>query len=121
MSLTVPQEALLKTISVMTRADTNIKQIEVEAVQEIVKEELGVEVTSAQVRMAANSEFIERKEIHKYLKSVCKQLTEDDCITIARALKKIILIDNDAHRREKDMFNRVADALKLTPADVALL
>lgn len=121
MSLTVPQEALLKTISVMTRADTNIKQVEVEAVQRIVSEELGIEITSAQVHMAANSEFIERKEIHKYLKSVRKELSNDDRIAIVRALKKIVLADDHAHSFEIDMFNNVAEALKLTPAELVLL
>ncbi len=121
MSLTVPQEALLKTIAVMTRADTNIKQIEVEAVQNIVKEELGIEITSAQVHMATKAEFIERREIHKYLKSVRKQLDDADRLRIVRALKKIVLIDDQAHPFEIDMFNNVAEALKLTPAELVLL
>lgn len=121
MSLTVPQEALLKTLAVMTRADSNIKQIEVEAVQEIVKAELGLDVTSAQVHMAANSEFIERREIDKYLKSVLKQLDLKDKILIAGTLKKIVLADGEAHAREIEMFNTVATTLKLTPAELVQL
>ncbi|MBT5074373.1 MAG: TerB family tellurite resistance protein [Kordiimonadaceae bacterium] len=121
MSLTVPQEALLKTLSVMTRADTNIQQIEVEAVQKIINDELGLSVTSAQVHMAANSEFIERREIDKYLKSVSKQLEQTDKITIVRCLKNIILSDGQAHSREIDMFNKVVDVLKLTPAELVLM
>jgi uncharacterized tellurite resistance protein B-like protein len=121
MSLTVPQEALLKTIAVMTRADTNIKQIEVEAVQEIMSEELGISVSSAQVHMAANAEFIEKLEIHKYLKSVAKHLDASDKQAIVRVLKKIVLADGEAHSFEIDMFNDVAGALKLTPAELAQL
>lgn len=121
MSLTVPQEALLKTLAVMTHADTNINKIEVEMVQEIMNEELGITVTSAQVHMAAQSEFIERREIHKYLKSVLKQLDMSDRKTIIRTLRKIVLADDHSHKREIDMFNKVAETLKLTPADLAQL
>lgn len=121
MSLTVPQEALLKTLAVMTHADTNINKIEVEAVQEIMKEELGIEVTSAQVHMAAQSEFIERREIHKYLKSVLKHLELSDKQLIIQTLKKIVLADDHSRKREIDMFNKVAETLKLTPAELVQL
>ncbi len=121
MSLTVPQEALLKTLSVMTRADTNVKQIEVEAVQEVMNDELGLSVTSAQVHMAAKAEFIERREIGKYLKSVLKQLDLADRKTIVRSLKKIVIADGHSHAREIEMFNNVATTLQLTPADLVQL
>lgn len=121
MSLTVPQEALLKTLAVMTRADTNIKQIEVEAVQEIMKEELGLSVSSAEVHMAANAEFIENREISKYLKSVLKHLTLSDKKTIIRNLKKIVLVDGQVDIHEIEMFNSVAETLNLTAADLVQL
>ena len=121
MSLSVPQEALLKTLAVMTRADTNVKQVEVEAVQKIINDELGLEVTSGQVHLAAKAEFIERREIDKYLKSVRKHLELEDKITIVRSLKKIVLADDHAHAREIEMFNKVATTLQLTPADLAQL
>lgn len=121
MSLSVPHEALLKTLAVMTRADTNVKQIEVEAVQKIIDEELGLTVTSGQVHLAAKAEFIERREIGKYLKSVLKQLDLEDKKTIVRSLKKIALADGHAHAREIEMFNKVATTLQLTPADLVQL
>lgn len=121
MSLSVPQEALLKTLSVMTRADTNVKQIEVEAVQKIMNEELGLTVTSAQVHLSAKAEFIEKREIDKYLKSVLKQLDLSDKKTIVRSLKKIVLADGRSHAREIEMFNKVATTLQLTPADLVQL
>lgn len=121
MSLTVPQEALLKTLAVMTRADTNIKKIEVEAVQEIMNEELGLSITSSQVHMAAQSEFIEKREIDKYLKSVLKHLELSDKKTIIHALKKIVIVDGQSHSREIDLFNKVAETLKLSPADLVQL
>lgn len=121
MSLSVPAEALLKTLSVMTRADTNVQQIEVEAVQKIMEEELGLKITSAQVHIAAKAEYIERREIDKYLKSVVKQLELSDKKTIVRCLKKIVLSDGHSHAREIKMFNKVAAVLQLTPAELVLL
>ncbi len=121
MSLSIPQEALLKTLAAMTHADTNIQQIEVEAVQEIMKAELGVSVTSADVRMAAHAEFIENRQIHKYLKSVLSQLEMADKTLILRTLRKIVLIDGKVDPNEVEMFNNVAAALKLSAADLVQL
>ncbi len=56
-----------------------------------------------------------------FLKSVLKQLDLADKKTIARTLKKIVLVDGHTHKREIDMFNKVATTLKLTPADLVQL
>ncbi|GHF24102.1 hypothetical protein GCM10017044_18400 [Kordiimonas sediminis] len=121
MSLSVVEDATLKTLAVMTHADTNIRQVEVEKVQEIMKEELGVEVTSAEVRVAARYEFIEDRAIGKFLKSVVKKLSDDDKRLIMRSLIKVVKADDRTAEGEGQMFNEVAAALGLTPADIISL
>ena len=121
MSLSISEEALLKTLAVMTSADTNVMEIEVEEVQKIMQDTLGVTVTSADVRVAAKSEYIEDREIAKYLKSIVKKLNLADKKMIARTLRDVILADDHAHPGEVKMFNAVAAVLDLTPADLVLL
>lgn len=121
MTLTVPQEALLKTLSAMINADTNISPTEVKEVQRIMQEELGLEVSSADIHIAANSDFINKQEIHQYLKSVLKHLDLSNKKTIIRTLIKVIHIDGHSNSAERKMFNEVATALDLSPADLVLL
>lgn len=118
MSLSVEQEAMLKTLSVMTHIDTNIHPVEVEMVQNIMKEEMGIDVPSSDVYVAAKSEYIQDEDVDKYLKSVKKDLSDDCKKMIVRGLKKIILADGKAHSYEKTLFNKVCAALDLTAADV---
>lgn len=121
MSLTIAQEATLKTLAVMASADSNIQQVEVETVRQIMKDELGVELTSADVRVAAHDEFIEDRSIDKYVKAVVNKLTIEDKKLIARTLKSVILSDGAAHCFEVEMFNKVVTALKMTPAELVQL
>lgn len=121
MSLTLQQEAVLKTLSVMTHIDTNINPVEVDMVQNIMQEELGVEVSSSDVYVAAKSEYIENQDVDKYLKSVKSKLSADDAKLIVRSLKKVILADGKAHSYELKLFNKVCAALDLTPADIIQL
>jgi len=121
MALNIVEEAMLKTLAVMTRADAHVLQVEVDMVVDIMKEEMGVTLTSADVRVAAHSEFIEGREIEKYVKSVRKKLSLEDRKRITRTLKKVVLSDGDTHPFEVDMFNKVAKTLELTPAQLVQL
>ena len=121
MSLSISEEALLKTLAVMTSADTNVMEIEVEEVQKIMQDTLGVIVTSADVRVAAKSEYIEDRQIDKYLKSIVKKLNLADKKMIISTLKAVILADDKAHPGEVKMFNSIAAVLDLTPAELVLL
>ncbi|WND03653.1 TerB family tellurite resistance protein [Temperatibacter marinus] len=121
MSLTLQQEAVLKTISVMTHVDTNIHPVEVEMVQDIMKQDVGVEVESKDVYIAAKSEYIDDEDVDKYLKSIRKELGADDKALIIRSLKKVVLADGKAHSYELTLFNKVCAALEYTPADIIQL
>lgn len=118
-NLSVAQEALFKTLAVMTNADTNVQTVEVEIVQSIFKYETGIEVSEKDVRMAARSEFLEDRSISKYLSGVESKLSDDDKKTILKSLGEVIKADDDTRPREAAMFNDIIDALKISPSDVA--
>ena len=118
-NLSVAQEALFKTLAVMTNADTNVQPVEVEMVQQIFKDVTGIVLDDKEVHMASKSEFIEDRPIEKYLSSVEGKLNADDKILIMQSLAKIVKADDDTRPREAVMFDQAATALKMSPSDLA--
>jgi uncharacterized tellurite resistance protein B-like protein len=56
--------------------------------------------------------------LRKYLRSVGRQLSSEHRAKIARALADVIRSDTTINVLEIDFFNRVADALRVTPAEL---
>ena len=113
------REATLMTVSRATASDTNIKQIEVDTVRDIYQRVTGAEVSSADVRMAANSKLYESAPLYRYLGRVAKVIDVRERVTIANALSEVILSDDHVSEAEVEFFNMVADALQLSPAELA--
>ena len=113
------QEALLKTLAVMTNADTNIAPGEVKMVQSVFKDATGIDVDSKAVQMEARSEFLEDRTIQKYLAGVENKLNQGDKKTIMQSLAKVIKADDDTRPREVAMFNDIAKALNVPASDLA--
>ena len=113
------KEAAIMTVARATASDMNIKQIEVETVQDIVSRVTREDISSADVRMAANSKLYETAPLEKYLAKVGKQLDVADQLIIVEALADVILSDKRISGAEVDFFNMVAGAFGLTPAQIA--
>jgi len=120
------KQALFKEAAIMTVAraratasDMNIKDIEVETVQGIVSRITREDITSADVRMAANSKLFESAPLDKYLAKAGAQLDVEDRLIIVRALAEVILSDKRISHAEVEFFNMVAGAFSLTPAELA--
>lgn len=113
------QEALLMTLARASSSDANIHAVEIEAIQEIIKRETGEELTEQDVRRAARTELYETVNLRKYLRSIQGQLNAENRLKIVRALADVINSDTTVSVLEIDFFNRVADALRITPAELA--
>ncbi len=111
-------EATLMILARATSSDSNINTREVETVQTIVKETTGEEVSSADVRLAANSRLYESAPLDRYLASTSKVLSFDQRLQIMNALVSVIKSDDIISNREIAFFNNVATAFGITPADV---
>ena len=111
-------EVLLMTLAQASNADANIHPEEIETIQQIVQRETGQELTEAAIRKAARSERYRSVKLRKYLRSVQRQLKAEDRIKIAQALADVIKGDNLISVLEVDFFNRVADALRITLAEL---
>ncbi len=112
------KEAALMALARATSADTNIHHLEVEAVQQILKQLTGEEVSVADIRVAAESELFERQPLEKYLSGVGRKLEGRDRMIIMQGLAEVIRSDERVSHFETDYFDMVAIALKVTPSEI---
>ena len=112
------KEAMLMTLSRATAADTNIKDIEVEKVREVLLARTNEDFPAADVRVAAHSSIYEKAPLEKYLASTSKKLGVDDRMGIAEALRDVVNADGRVSGREITFFNDIVEALNLTPAQL---
>ena len=114
-------EVMLMTLARATASDTNIRNVEVDKVKEVLREHTGKTFTNANVRVAANSKMYEDAPLERYLSKCSRRLTTDNRLLTVKALEEIIHADGRVRDHEVAYFNRVASALELTPAQLIRL
>lgn len=113
------KEVLLMTLARAADADINIQTVEVERIQEILKDCTGEDFSSADIRVAARAELYAEATLRKYLGSVRKKLSDAQRSTVIRALGDVFRSDSNVSVLEVDFFDRVATALQVSPSQVA--
>lgn len=113
------KEVLLMTLARAADADINIQTAEIDRIQEILKEHTGEDFSAADIRVAARAELYAEATLRKYLASVGKKLTDGQRANTIQALADVFRSDANISVLEIDFFNRVADVLAVTPAQVA--
>jgi uncharacterized tellurite resistance protein B-like protein len=113
------QEVLLMTLARAADADISIQHVEVERIQEILKEHTGKEFSSADIRVAARAELYAEATLVKYLRGAQKKLSDKQCSEVVQALADVFRSDSTVSGLEIDFFNKVVDALDVTPAQIA--
>jgi len=112
-------EVLLMTLARASSADANIDPVEISTIQQIMRRETSEEITEKDVRRAARTELYETETLRKYLRRVRHILHSEDRRKVVEALAEVIKSDTQISVLEIDFFNRVADALRITPAELA--
>ncbi len=110
------REVLLMTLARASRSDANIHSVEIETIQRIMQRETGQDLTEADIRKAARPDLYESVNLRKYLRSVQGRLNTENKTTIVQAVADVIKSDTQINVLEIDFFNRVVDALRITPA-----
>jgi len=113
------QEVLLMTLARAADADISIQHVEVERIQEILKNHTGKEFSSADIRVAARAELYAEATLVKYLRGAQKKLSDTQRSEVVRALADVFRSDSTVSGLEIDFFNNVVDALDVTPAQIA--
>ena len=111
------KDVLLMTLAQASKADANIHPLEIETIQQIMRRETGQDLTEADVRKASWSDTYGSANLRKFLRRVQSQLSAQNKTTILLALVDVIKSDTEINVLEIDFFNRVVDALRITPAE----
>ncbi len=113
------KETLLMTLARAADADINIQSAEVDKIQQILKDHTGEDFSSADIRVAARAELYAEATLRKYLASVTGKLTDNQRAQTIQALADVFRSDQNVSVLEIDFFNRVANSLGVTAAQVA--
>ena len=113
------KEVLLMTLARAADADINIQNIEVQHIQKILKEHTGENFSAADIRVAARAELYAEATLLKYLSSVRGKLSAAHRADTICALADVFRIDKTVSVLEVDFFDRVAEALAVTPSQIA--
>ena len=113
------KEVLLMTLARAADADINIQTVEVDRIREILKEHTGEDFRAADIRVAAREELYAEASLRKYLASVRSKMSAKEKSETVCALADVFRSDASVSVLEVDFFNRVAEALQVTPAELA--
>ena len=113
------KEVLLMTLARAADADINIQSIEVERIQEIIKDHTGEDVSAADVRVAARAELYAEAGLRKYLAQVQSKMKPEHRAETVQSLAEIFKSDHVVSPLEIDFFDRVATSLGATPSQIA--
>lgn len=113
------KEVLVMTLARAADADINIQKAEVDRIREIIKEHTGEQVSAADIRVAARAELYAEATLKKYLASVRKKMRAKDRADTVHALADVFRSDQNVSVLEIDFFNGVANALQVSPAEIA--
>ena len=112
------KEMLLMTLARATRADLVTDNTEIAIVQKVLKDVIGEDVSSEEIRVAAASEVYETAPIEKHLERVGQQIDTSQRQSIVQALVDVFEADGKVTATEIDFFNMVVNTLKLSPAQI---
>jgi uncharacterized tellurite resistance protein B-like protein len=99
-------------------ADAHTDAAEVEMVQKVLRDHLGEEISSADVRVASKSALYESAPLENYVSRVGSRLPMSQRISLVHALVEVVRADAKVASAEADYFNKICDALQLSFADV---
>lgn len=112
-------EVLLMVLARASNSESNIQQIEVQSILDIVERESGIAISEQDVRKAARTELYESTPLDQYLSRASKRLLGSDRITLVHLLAEVIRSDTEISVLEIDFFDRVANSLGATPSEIA--
>jgi len=113
------KEVLLMVLARATSADTNVHPDEIACVQRILAEHTGETFSQGDIHTAAQSAIFERQSLDRYLNKATRKLGDEDRMLIIQALITVLRTDDHIREFELDYFDRVANALKATPSEIA--
>jgi len=112
------EEVMLLTLARASRADLDISTVEIEKIQQILRDATGMEASEKDIRVAGNSELYEVAPLDKYVAKAAKGLSVAQRHTVLVSLYDVIGADGKFNHAEADFYDLVANALNLRPFEM---
>lgn len=112
------EDLLFLVLSRASRSDLDISEVEIEKIQQILKDTAGIEASQQEIRTAGMSELYEVAPLEKYAAKSAKGLTVKQRHKILKALYEVIGIDGVFSHTEADFFDSIAKAMRLRPVEM---
>lgn len=113
------EETLLLVLARAITADTNVDPNEIAVAQQVLLEVTGESVSIEDIKLAGQSALFEKQSLDRFLNKATRKLSDEDRIIILQGLIRVLRSDEHIREFELDYFDRVANALKATPSEIA--
>ena len=112
------EDLLFLVLSRASRSDLDISAVEIEKIQQILKDAAGIEASQQDIRTAGMSELYEVAPIEKFASKSAKALSVKQRHIILKALYEVVGIDGVYSLSEADFFDNIASAMRLRPIEM---
>ncbi|MBX2849351.1 MAG: TerB family tellurite resistance protein [Acidiferrobacterales bacterium] len=112
------EDLLFLVLSRASRSDLDISAVEIEKIQQILKDAAGIDASQQDIRTAGMSELYEVAPIEKFAAKSAKALSVKQRHTILKALYDVIGIDGVYSHSEADFYDNIASAMRLRPVEM---
>lgn len=109
---------MFATLARTAAADSNVKDVEVKKVQEIMRRVASTECSAASINVAAKSHLFENMPLQQYVARAAKCLSLDDRREVAQAIAEVCQADGRVSEMEAQYFNGIVSSLRLSAAEL---
>ena len=109
---------MFATLARTAAADSNVKDVEIKKVQEIMRRVASTECTEASINVAAKSHLFENMPLQQFVTRAAKCLSLDDRREVAQAIAEVCQADGRVSEMEAQYFNGIVSSLQLSAAEL---
>lgn len=109
---------MFATLARTAAADSNVKQVEVEKVREIMRRVANTDCSAVSVNVAAKSQLFENMPLHQFVSRAAKHLSLDDRREVAQGIAEVCEADGRVSEMEAQYFNGMVSSLGLSAAEL---
>ena len=109
---------MFATLARTAAADSNVKEVEVKKVQEIMRRVDSNDYSTAVINVAAKSQLFEQMPLQQFVSRASKHLSLDDRREVAQAIAEVCKADGRVSEMEAQYFNGMVSSLRLSAAEL---
>ena len=109
---------MFATLARTAAADSNVKEVEVKKVQEIMRRVDSNDYSAAVINVAAKSQLFEQMPLQQFVSRAARHLSLDDRREVAQAIAEVCKVDGRVSEMEAQYFNGMVSSLRLSAAEL---